>query len=366
MITILTIGDPHYTDANTVDTIEFEKGCIDLIRERQPDLVVLLGDILDKHGKYDAGPHNRATAFLKILRAEVSSYSGTFLTLIGNHDRQTNNEYLTPIHPFSAFEQTEKFRIAADVQVLSVTSQSENESIKVVAVPYVFPGRFEEAIKTSEEATYLVYEQPEPVVILAHQEFLNAQMGAHKSMAGDVWDLNLPAVISGHVHDHQRLQSNVLYVGTPFQQKYNESAHKTVSMFSIEPGMSAVEILDAEERITLPGLIKKKTIRVTAEELPSIDPDQHENYRVKIVISGTLEERAAVVKSKKYLELKSRPELKLVYKTTAVARTKTEIESDEIGQLASTKKSFVERLRERAAANPRLLAKLDKIGICKN
>ncbi len=44
-------------------------------------------------------------------------------------------------------------------------------------------------------------------LLICHQEFKGAQMGAFKSVDGDDWDESFPYIISGHIHDYQKLQN---------------------------------------------------------------------------------------------------------------------------------------------------------------
>jgi hypothetical protein len=73
---------------------------------------------------------------------------------------------------------------------------------------------------------------PEGVAaIFAHQEFYGVKMGAIESKIGDKWDEKNPVVISGHIHQWQRLQSNIFYTGTPRQIGFGDKTKKSISEF---------------------------------------------------------------------------------------------------------------------------------------
>ena len=74
---------------------------------------------------------------------------------------------------------------------------------KISFVPYVQNGMFQKALDTRGT------EWEDSCCIFAHQEFYGCKMGAIVSEDGDKWDINYPEIISGHIHDVQRPQSNI-------------------------------------------------------------------------------------------------------------------------------------------------------------
>ena len=144
---------------------------------------------------------------------------------------------------------------------------------QLIFLPYVPPGKFQQALnKTNiENAT----------CIFAHQEFKDAQMGAIKSTDGDEFSVDNPFVISGHIHDYQYLQENILYIGTPIQHTFGDNPNKTISLFNFQS-----PTLRSEERINL-GLPRKATVRITYEEVNKYIPPT--NSKLKITIIGNNE-----------------------------------------------------------------------------
>jgi hypothetical protein len=147
-------------------------------------------------------------------------------------------------------------------------------------VPYVPPGRFVEALNTAEG-----WESAS--AIFAHQEFQGCKMGAIISVEGDEWPLNHPYVVSGHIHDYQEPQPNILYTGTPIQHAFGDRHDKTISWFVFNTPT------DREHtRIDL-GLRRKQVINITCAEVPTYVPPEH--FDLKIVIKGTAGEIKAIM-----------------------------------------------------------------------
>ena len=165
-------------------------------------------------------------------------------------------------------------------------------------VPYVPPGRFMDALNTIDGSLN------DFSAIFCHQEFYGAKMGAIISQSGDIWDINKPLIISGHIHDYDRLQNNIIYVGTPIQHAFGDKSDKTVSEFSFN------NTTWSEKRKDL-GLIKRVIIYLTPQEIHTYNPPT--NKLVKIVIRGDESEIKAIAKLEKIKILK-KTGVKIVFK----------------------------------------------------
>ena len=129
-------------------------------------------------------------------------------------------------------------------------------------------------------------------------------MGIIKSQNGDKWPLNNPLAISGHIHDYDRLQENIIYIGTPFQDNYSDNSNKCVSLFTFNNK-------DFEEiRIDL-GLVKKMIVHLMVDEIHDYQPP--ENKMIKIVIKGDDAALKSVSKLEKIKEWKKMG-IKIAYK----------------------------------------------------
>jgi DNA repair exonuclease SbcCD nuclease subunit len=293
-IKVLTIGDPHFKVGNVKESEEMTQKLINLTKETKPTFIVCLGDILHRHETIHVAPLMRAEEMIRLL----SEVAPTFV-IVGNHDRPNNSNYLTNEHPFNAMKRWNNTYVVDNVVPANI------KGYNFIFLPYVPPGRFEDAINTIKNN-----EDHNPLenvsALFCHQEFFGAKMGAIKSQAGDKWPINNPLVISGHVHDYDRLQSNLIYVGTPMQHAFGDSSDKTVSLFTFN-GDGTWE----EERKDL-GLIKRVIVYLTPEKINTYEPDS--DKLVKIVIRGNEAEIKATMKLDRIKQLKEKG-IKISFKT---------------------------------------------------
>lgn len=228
---ILLIGDPHFKVSNCLETQQlFESVKKYLDNNKDIDFIVVLGDILDTHEKVHVQPLCRSICFIKML----ASYCKTYI-LIGNHDRINNNVFMTEEHPFTSLKNYSENLIIVD------KTYKEND---FYFVPYVPNGRFLEALGDNFENSRAIF---------AHQEFRGCKMGAIISETGDIWDDKNPPVFSGHIHDFQRVQSNIIYTGTPFQHSFGDDENKGIFLLKMENNDFELEKIELD-------IIKKRLI----------------------------------------------------------------------------------------------------------
>lgn len=297
MLSALVIGDPHFKVSNAIDTDLMCKAIYQQIEKLNPDIIVVLGDILDRHEAIHVDPLSRSINFLRKLSIERKVY-----ILIGNHDRKNNSDFLSEVHPFTALKQWNSIIIVDKVIIDTVNGH------KLVFVPYVPPGRFQEALSTvegkekgKEKGNGSI---DDATVIFAHQEFKDAKMGAILSTEGDEWDKAI-LIISGHIHDYDELSDYIIYVGVPFQHAYGDKDDKTISFFTFNEYKTYTHV-----RIDL-GLPKKILARIEAANLDKFIVPK--NSQVKLVITGTTEELKVVMKMSKIKQL-MKAGVKIAYK----------------------------------------------------
>jgi len=288
MVKVLVIGDPHFKVSNSQETEEMAAEIIRVATEQSPTFIVCLGDTLDKFANIHVAPLVRATLFLKSL----SEIAPLFL-LIGNHDRVNNNVFCTDHHPFVSLK-TWEYTTVVDTPIVHLC-----EGMKFTFVPYVSCGRFMEALSLTEG-------WEDSTCIFAHQEFKGAKMGAIMSEHGDEWSPDAPLVISGHIHDYDRLQPNILYVGTPIQHGFADKDDKTISIFTFEDQSWE------EHRVQL-QVRKKKTVRLPVGSIVGYTPP--EDVILKIVLYGSSEEIRSIMKSEHINKLRKKG-IKITYQQT--------------------------------------------------
>ena len=322
-IRVLVIGDPHFKVDNIPEAKIMCMNICEVAEKAKPDFIVCLGDILHRHANIHVSPLMQAEEFI----GELSKIAYTYL-LIGNHDRPNNSNYLTTDHPFNPLKRWENVCIVD--KVVNTTHNGQEFTF----VPYVPTGKFNEAL---EDIDY-----QNSTAIFAHQEFMGAKMGAIESKTGDIWSDKNPLVISGHIHDYDRLSSNVLYIGTPLQHGFGDKTDKTISMFDFnnkdnkdnkENDGKENEWNEwnewKETRIDL-DLMKKITITLTPEKLLTYEPDPRK--LIKIIVKGDESEIKECVKRKEVKILKQQG-VKIQYKTIPKNINEKELFSEKVKYL---------------------------------
>jgi DNA repair exonuclease SbcCD nuclease subunit len=327
MLKALVIGDPHFRRDNARETIMLTERCVTLVKHDKPDFVVVLGDTLHNHERCDLMSMNRAYDFLNAMSSLVHTY-----VLIGNHDILNNSCFQTQYHAFNPLKKWTNITIVD--RAVSTNIKGSNFCF----VPYVEPGRFVEAlntinvpldqntlhavplnnINTTDIYGYLISffgtaaldiceyaEITKPInhwststAIFCHQEFYGAKTGVIKSIKGDHWPVGYPQVISGHIHEYDRLSANILYTGTPAQYTFGETAHKTVSMITFNgPTGMVMPVGYTEQRIDL-HIPKKLTYKLTPSEVATFAIPESQDT-VRCIIEGKRIDISSIRGSKK-------------------------------------------------------------------
>lgn len=312
---ICVIGDLHFKHTNLVEA----NALADSIVKNIPDdteLVVLLGDVLDNH----ANVHSQAFNVAYGMIAKIASRHEIAI-LVGNHDYINNSQYCTAEHPFNVFKHWRGRITVVDRPTRWVNSNADRDHEQFALIPYVPPGRFVEAVSTLKDWMSVK-------CIFAHQEF----SGIMFKDQGDMWPLDYPPVISGHIHDRVQLQPNVLYIGTPIQHSFAENTDKGISVFGPE----------GERRFPL-SLPLKQTIEASVDDLESLVVPENTNLRLMLKTSTT--EYQAFKKTKKFKELVA-AKIKIV-----PVPADQQAMTDQLKQMVKTRRTYMDALTESVATN---------------
>ena len=275
----------------------FVKKLEELIKNENPDYIVMLGDLLHEHERLHTIPLNIAYNFIKML----SSYAYTYC-IVGNHDLINNKQYLTDNHWMNAMKDWDNVKVIDKVI-------TENN---FVFCPYVPPGRFTEAVES--------YIKSDTKCVFAHQEFYGCKMGAIVSVEGDKWLDTHPIVISGHIHSNQRPQDNVYYPGASLQHAFGESEKNIIPIITFSDSGYDIREVDLE-------LPRKKIVYVDIENIDDYEV-KDTKHKLKIKLSGNYEEFKTFKKSVKYKEL-SKKGIKISYKPKKVEEKINDIDSSD-------------------------------------
>lgn len=312
---VLVIGDPHFKRDNSTETDQLFSEVEKLLSSNPVDFIVVLGDVLDTFRKIDLMALHRATLFLKMLEEKCQ----TLYILVGNHDRIDQTDFLSDFSPFTALKWWPSTRVVT-------TPLVENGFL---FVPYVQPGRFHEAIKGIDLG--------EIQCIWCHQEFKGAKMGMFISEGGDVYPDDFPPAVSGHIHDYDELQHNLIYTGTPFSHSFGDDTIKRVFIFSFENG-------EIEFESFVLNIRKKKIVTILLEEIFDFTPE--ENVLIRLNIVGNLE------KINNYLKL---PSLSHLQSPNILIRPCSDgVEEGVVVKSTITPSKFVESLKIEIHKHPKV------------
>jgi hypothetical protein len=290
---VLCVGDIHIKPTNLplIDGLEVQ--LVEAVRRESVQCIVLLGDILDTFERLHTQALNRAYRLIDTLRAEAHVY-----VLVGNHDLINNQQFLTDQHWMNAMKDWHNVTIVDQVVTRSVTG------MELVFVPYVPVQRFVEALESVGNAAWKHADY-----IFAHQEFQGCKMGAIQSVHGDAWAEDAPMIVSGHIHDYQRPQDNVLYIGASVQNNFGDQTDPRLLCIR-GPRRNWIEI-----PVLLP---KKKTVYATLDDVHELDPtvwvDDPAVDMVRIVVRGDYEQFKTFTKSTQYEHLVASQKCKVVHK----------------------------------------------------
>lgn len=292
----IIIGDQHFKISNIPEVEEYIEKISNIVKEENPDFIVLLGDMLDQHEKIHTTPLNKAYDFIDKMRTIAMTF-----VIVGNHDMTNNSVFLTDEHWLNGLKEWD------DVVVVDKAITYSINNIEFVLCPYVFSGRFEEALNTIEN-----YDWRNAKCIFCHQEFEGCKMGAIISIDGDRWDLKNPNVISGHIHKNQTI-NNIYYPGSSMQVSFGETDKNIIS--SVEFTHNEKDYLLNEIEIDLP---RKKIVYIDVDDFDNFDVDKNKNNyndKVKVSVSGSYEEFKTLKKTNKYKDMIDKGNIQVVFKT---------------------------------------------------
>jgi DNA repair exonuclease SbcCD nuclease subunit len=318
-VKFLLVGDPHFKSDNEIETDLMTKKISEWLDKNPVDFVVVLGDTLHKHSHVDVFPLIRATAFLQELKKRCKKV----YLLIGNHDRPHNNIFLTQDHPFNSFKLWDNFVVVDDVLTDKVNS------LQFLFVPYVPNGRLDEALKTKN------LKQPLEGIscVFSHQEYKGSKLNKLTRSDADTWDEKSPMNFSGHIHEYEEVQPNLVYVGTPVQHGLSDMSKKTISYVELdEKGVLKHEKID----LNVP---KKIVVTLTPEELLKFEPPTNTKITIKLV--GTTHSIHDVLSLNDIREKINRHDIKIIKLEQNVVTT--------ISDNILIKTSFSDRLKKKMA-----------------
>ena len=258
---VFVIGDPHFREGAVMEMDLFIEETLRIIEENKAkaDYIVVLGDIMDRHGILHQKPFHQSCKFLIDLAKLLPTYC-----LIGNHDFDIPSKYLPDNHPFKMMTWT-------SIPNLVIVDKPVILQGKFFC-PYVPPGMFQRAIKdVLGEGGCEALTRNNIGLVYAHQEFKGCHMGRVVSETGDDWPREFgtaPFIVSGHIHDHQMVGENIMYVGTPVQVNFGEGKKLGICLFTMEYTDEKLPLRYTKEWFAI-RVPKKVTKNIPVESLDS-------------------------------------------------------------------------------------------------
>jgi len=281
MTSILCVGDLHIQVDNLMEIEIFMSKLVIEIIKHKPNIIVCLGDVLHTHERLHTLALNKAYDVIDTFR----KYAKTFV-LVGNHDMINNQVFLNDNHWMNGMKEWKDVIIVDKVLVEMINDK------KFVFVPYVSPGRFEEALNTVGKDMWQNAD-----CIFAHQEFKGCKMGAIISVEGDFWHPSYPNVVSGHIHMRQFVENNIYYTGSALQNAFGESEMNIVALLTF--GESNTDYIRNEINL---DMARKKIIYKDITDMDKFKMQKTED-KIKLTLNGNMGEFKAFKKTKKYKEL---------------------------------------------------------------
>jgi DNA repair exonuclease SbcCD nuclease subunit len=266
---------------------------------------------------------SRRTYRFSITESKETEYFGWEVD--GNHkfviyneivtSNSNNQQYLSENHWMNGMKEW------ANVTIVDKPLFKEFGGAKFVFVPYVYPGRFVEALESNKDVPFTWKDAD---CIFAHQEFAGCKMGAVISVEGDKWEPDCPKVVSGHIHSRQTPQKNIYYCGSSMQHAFGESEKNVIPVleFSSSAGKN-YELREVD--LELP---RKKIIYSDVSDIDELKLPENTQDKIKVTLSGSYEEFKSFKKTKKYQDLVKKG-TKVVYKPKKIKEIGREPEDPE-------------------------------------
>lgn len=234
-------------------------------------------------GDFMHNPKNVSNELLNLLSETLSRLPKCKIYCIpGNHDQSEVNyrDKKSPDYIDWLCKQNSNF-----INVSYQTAELSKQKIAITGLPYIKNNRnYSEIVKELRLKRSKEY----PNILLIHTNLAGAKepngleiddvqnitRELHKYFKG--WDL----VLSGHIHKHQKLSSNVYMVGAPSQQRTSDSGCK-MGYLEIYEDLS-IKFIDSNQ----PEFIY----------IPHLETCQVDNYHIYLPLPEAKEESEEVVK----------------------------------------------------------------------
>ncbi len=269
---ILVIGDTHARTKFLHEYYKLSESLNAIADKLAPDKIILLGDDLHNHSSVHSLQLKAVTDLILKLSQIAPVYK-----LIGNHEIISPNNFCEGDHHFHSLKSID------NITIIDNTLVEEG----LLFVPYVPKGMFKEAVKHVDFSKINM--------CFAHQEFRGVIMGSnHESTSDDTYTVDLPPVISGHIHMKQQI-NNIHYVGSPHQITFADALDRYVAL--VDNGVI--------DYIKVEGITQYKTFELDLKEDIPESLEYNKNDRNRLLVYGSLTDYKSFRSSKLFKKLSS-------------------------------------------------------------
>lgn len=259
------LGHMLYNNERRVEQETMLEQMVDIVREQQPDVFLLCGDVYHTSQPSAAIQTMFTNALVRIHDANPEM---TIVITAGNHDSGTKHEiFRTPWKALKVHTIGNLNKDSLDQQIIEIPGKGY-----IVAIPYVNERNIPENF-FQQLLDYVAENNADnlPVIMTAHTTIQGCDFTGHdhvnEYVVGGIDSLDIEKMgegydylALGHIHHEQFVHTgkhNVRYSGSPIAISFDENFAHSVSIVEIDshndkPEISTIEIQNPRPLVTLP------------------------------------------------------------------------------------------------------------------
>ena len=353
------LGQNFYGNERTEEHIFFLKQLCDIVREEEPDALVISGDIYDS-----VAPSITAQKLYNrmILELRATAPKMKIIVTAGNHDSSSRLELngelwdVFDVKVVGYIDRNENV-VNYEKHIIEIKNDNNEALGYIIAVPYIYYANY--PATEDENVSRMQYFHQQllnrvaernsnnlPVVLTGHLAVNGANITGHESRNTHLVYENMEDMGSGydylalgHIHHPQMVKGNerARYSGSPIPMSFDESYPHSVSIVEIESHGSAPNIREKQIKPLVPIFTIPKSgegIESIIEEIDSL-PKGKSYVRVKLKVKDVvpMSERALIESRFSGLEA-ILCELQPVREATVQAKKQAAFATEEFKQLS--------------------------------
>jgi 3',5'-cyclic AMP phosphodiesterase CpdA len=248
------ISDIHVLEENREEAFERLEGTVERIREKDPELVIVLGDMIGgavTTGK-EAPEETEGMKELEEVRERIERIEAEKIYLLGNHEQDIDKERFSEVFE----QQTYGLKQVGGESFIYLDSSAPELSGSRGQISREQLEFLDRKLAELEDA-FVVIHHPIHFRDLSHSTFWDvyperAFCGNKKEINNVIADHgNVEAVFNSHIHDtdHTEFKNFDHFTNPPFISESREEGFKEAfSIMDIEPERIQVEMFEGEEK----------------------------------------------------------------------------------------------------------------------